>query len=71
MNNFVKMLLVIVVTVVVPFAVLLGIWAGYLPQSLQVGIGLAGVALAIAVIVGGNLYLMWSDIKSGRYSKKS
>ncbi len=71
MNNFVKMLLVIVVTVVVPLAILLGIWAGYLPQSLQVGIGLAGVALAIAVIVGGNLYLMWDDIKSGRYSKKS
>jgi membrane protease YdiL (CAAX protease family) len=71
MNNFVKMLLVIVVTVVVPLAILLGIWAGYLPQSLQVGIGLAGVALAIAVIVGGNLYLMWGDIKSGRYSKKS
>lgn len=71
MNNFVKMLLVIVVTVVVPLAILLGIWAGYLPQSLQVAIGLAGVALAIAAIVGGNLYLMWGDIKSGRYSKKS
>ncbi len=71
MNNFVKMLLVIVVTVVVPLAVLLGIWAGFLPQSLQVAIGLAGVALAITAIVGGNLYLMWGDIKSGRYSKKS
>ena len=71
MNNFVKMLLVIVVTVVVPLAILLGIWADILPQSLQVGIGLAGVAIAIAAIVGGNLYLMWSDIKSGRYSKNS
>ncbi|WP_019557403.1 hypothetical protein [Thiomicrorhabdus arctica] len=71
MNNFVKMLLVIVVTVVVPLAILLGIWAGLLPQSLQVGIGLAGVAMAIAVIVGGNLYLMWGDLKSGRYSRKS
>lgn len=71
MNNFVKMLLVIVVTVVVPLAIILGIWADILPQSLQVTIGLAGVAMAIAVIVGGNLYLMWGDIKSGRYSKKS
>lgn len=71
MNNFVKMLLVIVVTVVVPLAILLGIWADILPQSLQVAIGLAGVAIAIAAIVGGNLYLMWSDIKSGRYSKNS
>ena len=71
MNNFVKMLLVIVVTVVVPLAVLLGIWADLLPQSLQVAIGLAGVALTIVAIVGGNLYLMWGDIKSGRYSKNS
>lgn len=71
MNNFVKMLLVIVVTVVVPLAILLGIWADILPQSLQVAIGLAGVAIAIAAIAGGNLYLMWSDIKSGRYSKNS
>lgn len=71
MNNFVKMLLVIVVTVVVPLAILLGIWADILPQSLQISIGLAGVALAIAVIVLGHLYLIWDDIKTGRYSKKS
>ncbi len=71
MNNFVKMLLVIVVTVVVPLVILLGIWADIIPQTVQVAIGLAGVAIAIAAIVGGNLYLMWSDIKTGRYSKKS
>lgn len=70
MNNLTKMLLAIVVTVVVPLAVLLGIWSGVLPQSLQVAIGLAGVGIAIAFIVGGNLYLMYSDIKTGRYSKK-
>ncbi|WP_321325822.1 hypothetical protein [Thiomicrorhabdus sp.] len=69
MNNFVKMLLTIVVAVVIPLAVLLGIWAGILPQSLQVAIGLAGVALAAAFIIIGNLYLMYSDIKTGRYSK--
>lgn len=69
MNNFVKMLLTIVVTVVIPLAILLGIWADILPQSLQVAIGLAGVFLAAAFIVVGNLYLMWSDIKTGRYSK--
>jgi hypothetical protein len=71
MNNFVKMLLVIVVTVVVPLAILLGIWADIIPQTVQVAIGLAGVALAFAAIVGGNLYLMWNDIKTGRYSKNS
>ncbi|WEJ62490.1 hypothetical protein [Thiomicrorhabdus lithotrophica] len=69
MNNFVNMLLVIVVTVVIPLAVLLGIWADILPQSLQVAIGLAGVVLAAVAIIGGNLYLMYGDIKSGRYSK--
>ncbi len=69
MSNFIKMLLTIVVTVVIPLAVLLGIWADILPQSLQVSIGMAGVVLAIAIIVVGNLYLMWSDIKTGRYSK--
>lgn len=69
MNNFVKMLLVIVASVVIPLAVLLGIWADILPQSVQVAIGLAAVALAAVFIIGGNLYLMWSDIKTGRYSK--
>ncbi|NPA71490.1 MAG: hypothetical protein GXO35_01550 [Gammaproteobacteria bacterium] len=71
MNNLTKMLLTLVVTVVIPLAVLLGIWADILPQSLQVGIGMAGVILMIVYIVGGNLLLMYQDIKSGRYSKKA
>lgn len=71
MSDLTKMLLVLVITVVIPLLVLLGIWADILPQSLQVAIGLAGVVLTIAYIVGGNLLLMWGDIKSGRYSKKS
>lgn len=71
MSNLMKMLGVIVVTVVVPLAILLGIWANILPEELQVAIGLFGVIGAIAFIVGGNLMLMWGDIKSGRYSKKS
>ncbi|BBP47003.1 hypothetical protein THMIRHAS_23760 [Thiosulfatimonas sediminis] len=71
MSDLTKMLLVLVITVVIPLAVLLGIWADILPQALQVAIGLAGVILTIAYIVGGNLLLMWGDIKSGRYSKKS
>lgn len=69
MNNFVKMLLVIVVAVVIPLAILLGIWADILPQSLQVAIGIAGVVLAATFIVGGNLILIYGDIKSGRYTK--
>ncbi|MDG4811489.1 hypothetical protein P8629_00580 [Hydrogenovibrio sp. 3SP14C1] len=69
MNNFMKMLGVLVVTVVIPLAVILGIWAGYLPESLQVGIGMFGVIAAIAVIVLGHLYMIYSDIKTKRYSK--
>jgi len=71
MNNLMKMLGVIVITVVVPLVILLGIWADILPQSLQVAVGVFGVVMTIAIILGGNLYLMWSDIKSGRYSKNS
>ena len=69
MRNELKFLLVLVVIVVVPLAILLGIYLEILPQSLQVAIGLFGVVAAIAIIVGGNLYLMWDDIKTGRYKK--
>ena len=71
MSNLVKMLLTIVVAVVIPLAVLLGIWADILPQSVQVAISMAGVILAMSFIIGGNLMLMWGDIKSGRYSNRS
>jgi len=69
MDNLVKMLGVLVVTVVIPLAALLGIWADLLPQSLQVAIGMFGVIFAAVFIVGGTLYLMYSDIKTKRYSK--
>ncbi|AZR81126.1 hypothetical protein AVO42_00845 [Thiomicrospira sp. XS5] len=69
MSNLMKMIGVLLITVVIPLAVLLGIWAGYLPQSLQVGIGMFGVVAAIVTIVVGNLYLIYSDIKTKRYSK--
>lgn len=71
MNNFIKMLGVLTVTVVIPLLVLLGIWANILPQSLQVAIGVFGVVASVVFIIGGNVYLMWSDIKTGRYSKRS
>ena len=71
MNNLTKMLAVIVVTVVVPLVILLGLWLEIIPQSVQVAIAMAGVALAIVFIIGGNLMLMWSDIKTGRYKKNS
>jgi hypothetical protein len=71
MNNVVKFLLVLVAIVVVPLVILLGLYLDILPQSLQVAIGMFGVISAIVIIVGGNLYLMWDDIKTGRYSKRT
>lgn len=71
MNNVVKFLLVLVAIVVVPLVVLLGLYLDLLPQSLQVGIAMFAVFSAIAIIVGGNLYLMWDDIKTGRYKKRT
>jgi len=71
MNNVIKFLLVLVAIVVVPLVILLGLYLDILPQSLQVAIAMIGVISAIAFIVGGNLYLMWDDIKSGRYKSRS
>lgn len=71
MNNLVKYLLVLVVAVVAPLAIIFGIYLDILPQSLQKAIAMFGVAAAIAVIVGGNLFLMYSDIKTGRYKNRT
>lgn len=71
MNNLVKLLLVFVVILVLPLAIGFGIYFDILPQSVQIAVGLFGVFSAAAVIVGGNLYMMYSDIKTGRYSKRT
>lgn len=70
MMNFIKLLGVMTIAVFIPLAIILGIWSGILPQSLQVAIGITGVVLAASFIIGGNIYMMWSDIKTGRYSNK-
>lgn len=70
MSNFLKFVGVIILTVVIPLAILLGIWAGFLPDVLQIVIAQTALALSIIYIVGGMLYLMYSDIKTKRYTKK-
>lgn len=70
MSNFLKMLGVLVVTVVIPLAVLLGIWADLLPKIVQISIAQFAVYFSIIYIIWGTLFLMYSDIKTGRYSKK-
>ncbi|SFR63780.1 hypothetical protein [Thiomicrospira sp. ALE5] len=70
-KNLVNFLLGFVIMFVLPFAVFMGIYFNLLPQSLLVAIGIFGVIAAAAFIVGGNLFLMYSDIKTGRYKKRS
>jgi len=68
--NLLKFLAFVVVAVVLPFAVILGIYFDLLPNSIAVVVGSIGTAAAIATIVGMTLFLLWSDIKTGRYSNK-
>jgi len=69
MNNFITLVLCVVAGVAVPIAVIVGIWADILPDGLAPIVSMAGVILAAAYIIGGNLLCMYGDIKTGRYSK--
>ncbi|MCF6299082.1 MAG: hypothetical protein L3J01_04305 [Thiomicrorhabdus sp.] len=69
MGNFLILTGLVVVAVFVPIAVILGVWANLLPSVIAEYASIVGVALAIIYIVGGNLVLMYQDIKTGRYSK--
>ncbi len=69
MGNFLILTGLVVVAVFVPVAVIIGVWANVLPDVIAEYTSIVGVALAIIYIVGGNLYLMYGDIKTGRYSK--
>ena len=68
--NLLKFLAFVVVAVVLPFAVILGIYFDLLPSSIAVVVGTIGTAAAIATIVGMTMFLLLSDIKTGRYSNK-
>jgi hypothetical protein len=59
----------VVAGVVVPLAVLLGVYFGILPQEVKAVVATTGTALAISIIVGFSVWMLWDDIKSGRYSK--
>ncbi len=70
MHDLVKFLLGLVVTVVIPMAIILGIYFDFLPETLAVIIATGAVVLSAIYIVGGNLLMMYQDIKTGRYSKE-
>ncbi len=69
MKEFINFLLVVLVTVIIPYLTIWFVYFGILPESLEVIITQIAVAAAIVIIVGGNLMLMYSDIKTKRYSK--
>jgi membrane protein DedA with SNARE-associated domain len=69
MNEVLKFLGFVVVGVVLPLAVVLGVYFGILPQEIKSIVATVFVALAIAVIVGFSVWLLWDDIKTARYSK--
>ncbi len=69
MNNFLKFTGVLVVTVIAPLVILLAIWMDLLPQIVQVSIAQAATYASIFYIVGGTLFLVYSDIKTKRYAK--
>ncbi len=71
MSDLIKFLGVLVVTVIVPYLIIWGVYFDVLPESLEVIITQLAVISAIVIIVGGNLLMMYQDIKSGRYKNQS
>jgi hypothetical protein len=69
MSNNLNFLISLVLTVVIPLGLILGTYFNILPSSVPVVVGTLGVIAAILYIVGGNLTMMYQDIKTKRYSK--
>ncbi len=71
MINFLKMLGVLVVAVIIPLVIVLAIWYFDHPIAdlVQVGIVQFAVYFAIVYIIGLSVWMMYSDIKTKRYSK--
>jgi len=71
MTELLKFLGFVVAGVVVPLALILGVYFGILPESIKAAVGTIGTALAVAITVGFSVWLIWDDIKTGRYSSKA
>lgn len=66
-----KFLGFLVAGVVVPLLLIFGVYFGFLPSVITSIVGTVGTALAISITVGFSVWLMWSDISTGRYSSKA
>ena len=69
MIEVLKFLGFVVAGVFVPLAVILGVYFGFIPQEIKSIVGTTATGLAITIIVGFSVWLLWDDIKTGRYSK--
>lgn len=68
--NLLKFLGFVVLAIVLPFALIVGVYFDLLPSWITVAAGSVGTLAAIGIIVGLTFFMLWSDIKTGRYSSK-
>ncbi len=71
MSDLMKFFGVVTIAVIIPYAIILGVYFDILPESLEVLFAQLAVISAAVIIVGGNLLMMYQDIKTGRYKKQS
>ena len=71
MSDLMKFFGVVTIAVLIPYAIILGVYFDILPESLEVLFSQLAVLSAVVIIVGGNLLLMYQDVKTGRYKNHS
>ena len=71
MSDLMKFFGVVTIAVLIPYAIIWGVYFDILPESLEVLFSMLAVIAAIVIIVSGNLVLMYQDIKTGRYKNQS
>lgn len=71
MSDLMKFFGVLTIAVLIPYAIIWGVYFDILPESLEVLFSQLAVISAVVIIAGGNLLLMYQDIKTGRYKKQS
>ncbi|MBE0494546.1 MAG: hypothetical protein IBX48_09430 [Thiomicrospira sp.] len=69
-KNILQFIIGVAIVFVLPLVVFMGIYFDLLPASLLQVIGMIGVISAVVMIIGGGLFMAWSDIKTGRYKNR-
>ena len=71
MSDLMKFFGVVTIAVLIPYAIIWGVYFDILPESLEVLFSQLAVLSAAVIIVGGNLMMMYQDLKTGRYKNRS